>query len=655
LLWGGGVQHLESGNRVGGGSSIQHRVSRGARGDAPGTDQRDSIIHASTVGLDEAYMVGRQAESVAAGDGADSMATIPREGGPTYRVRYDKVPLEVVANSERSFPNSWNTRSRTDVTDDFVRYARPPAGRDWPSIPRVGGLQRFARREPIFADRTLDEYVPPGGPPMNRTDEEGARMKKRATWRPPALVLTLCVLVVVSWAQAAGRNDEGYPRVMQGPMVGTVTEHGALVWLRLSGEYPVVLEYGTDFALTSFHSSAPIVSRKSNDYTIVVALEGLEPTTEYFYRVLVNGEGDKYLKEFPPFRFKTAPKTGTATSFRVAFGSCPKFQDDRVQPIWPVISELQADLFLWIGDNIYGDSLDPDILREEYRRQRDVPGLQPLLRNTSHLAVWDDHDFALNNHDRTNPIKNQSLDVFKDYWANPSYGLPDVPGVFFSYTYGDVDFFFVDDRYFRDPNEDPDTATKTMLGAAQFEWLQAELRKSTAIFKVIVSGSGFSASKGEGGDSWAAFMHERDRLFDFIRDQEIAGVVLMSGDSHIGELNVIPWSDHGGYDLYDLVSSPLAQRNPDSWLHRRPERRIRPVYFRGSNVGVIDFIFDGSPRLLYRLIDIHGRSVWKTFELRADELVNGVTSWRDKVDNEELQRQQSYEAGTGYYEIEAQE
>ena len=155
---------------------------------------------------------------------------------------------------------------------------------------------------------------------------------------------------------------------------------------------------------------------------------------------------------------------------------------------------------------VYLDEEPGKELREEYRRQRDVHGLQPLLHNTSHLAVWDDHDFALNNHDRTNPIKEQALVVFKDYWANPSYGLPDVPGVFFSYSYGDVDFFFVDDRYYRDPNTHPDAPQKTMLGTAQFEWLQSGLKGSTAIFKVIVSGSGFTKAKGEGGDSWAAFL-----------------------------------------------------------------------------------------------------------------------------------------------------
>ncbi len=248
-------------------------------------------------------------------------------------------------------------------------------------------------------------------------------------------------------------------------------------------------------------------------------------------------------------------------------------------------------------------------------------------------------------------MKDGALEVFKQYWANPSYGLPDVTGIFFKYTWGQVDFLFLDGRWYRDPDEDPDTPEKTMLGAEQLIWLKAELTKSTAVFKVIVSGSGFSTSKGEGGDSWAAFLHERNQLLDYIRDNKVSGVVVLSGDSHIGEINVIPWSENGGYDVYDLVSSPLAQQTPDSWLERRPERRIRPVYFQGSNMGVVDFIFDGVPKLTYRLIDIHGRSVWETFELRADEMVNGVQSWPSKVSEEERQRQENYEKGLGYYEV----
>jgi 6-phosphofructokinase len=131
-----------------------------ARGNVSGTDQRDSIIYASTIDLDEAYQVGRQAAFIAAEEGSGYMATILREPGPIYRVRYDKVPLEVVANSERSLPADWIAPSRTDVTDGFVRYAQPLIGVDWPSVPLVGGLQRFARFKPVFAERKLTEYVP---------------------------------------------------------------------------------------------------------------------------------------------------------------------------------------------------------------------------------------------------------------------------------------------------------------------------------------------------------------------------------------------------------------------------------------------------------------------------------------------------------------
>jgi 6-phosphofructokinase len=133
-----------------------------ARGNMPGTDQRHNIVCASTVDLEEAYLVGCHAVTVAAADGSGFMATILREGGPTYRVRYDKVRLQEVANSERAFPAGWIAPSRTDVTDEFLAYAQPLIGEEWPAVPLVGGLQRFARLKPVYADRRLESYVPQG-------------------------------------------------------------------------------------------------------------------------------------------------------------------------------------------------------------------------------------------------------------------------------------------------------------------------------------------------------------------------------------------------------------------------------------------------------------------------------------------------------------
>ena len=131
-----------------------------ARANVPGTDQRHSAIYASTVDLEEAYNLGQKAVEIAVEEGSGYMATVLREPGDIYRVRYDKVRLEAVANSERAFPASWIAPSRTDVTDDFVRYARPLIGDDWPSIPLVDGLQRFTRFKPAFAEKLLPAYTP---------------------------------------------------------------------------------------------------------------------------------------------------------------------------------------------------------------------------------------------------------------------------------------------------------------------------------------------------------------------------------------------------------------------------------------------------------------------------------------------------------------
>lgn len=145
------VNHL---NRVG------LKARGAARGQVSGTDQRDTMIYASTVDLEEAYKVGQNAVVIAMEHGSGYMSTILRRPGLIYSVDYDKVPLEQVANSERAFPKHWIAPNRIDVTDDFVRYARPLIGEDWVSVAVVNGVQRYARLQKIFAAKKLPEYVP---------------------------------------------------------------------------------------------------------------------------------------------------------------------------------------------------------------------------------------------------------------------------------------------------------------------------------------------------------------------------------------------------------------------------------------------------------------------------------------------------------------
>mgnify|MGYP000319757820 CR=1 FL=1 len=145
------VNHL---NRIG------LRARGHATGQVPSVLQRDVSIYASCVDLDEAYEVGRHAVQIALRHGSGFMATILREPGPAYRVRYDKVPLDAIANAVRTVPKEWLTPDGLDVTDDFIAYARPLIGEHWPPIQLEHGLQRFARLRRFPLPRKLPPYIP---------------------------------------------------------------------------------------------------------------------------------------------------------------------------------------------------------------------------------------------------------------------------------------------------------------------------------------------------------------------------------------------------------------------------------------------------------------------------------------------------------------
>lgn len=467
-------------------------------------------------------------------------------------------------------------------------------------------------------------------------------------WRPGRRTLLKGSIASTLLAMAPRALAEvlGYPRSMAGPMVGAPGPNHFTIWVRASGAFPVQLEYSLDRDFEKPLIGQVANAHPANDCCVTLRAEGLKPNTLYYYRLRFNGELDRH--QPLPFSTKTAPQG--AADFRVAFGSCARIQYDRDQRIFDVVRDLDPDMFFWLGDNIYADSDQPQALADLYRQQRLVDSLQPILRRTPQLATWDDHDFGYNDSDGRSPYKQQSLAVFRNYWANPSYGEDGIPGIYFKQSYGGVDFFFTDGRYYRDNADLPDSAAKSMLGAAQKQWLKAQLKASKAPFKVLVSGGGWSsAEKEEGGDSWAVYMTERDEIFDYIRDQKIGGVVCISGDSHMGELNCIPRSANGGYDIYDMCSSPLAQMPNTKQIRQVPEMRVRDVWARSVNVGLMHFEMGPNPKLTYTLHDVIGTPVWKPLVLTPDDLRNGVKSWDRLADPTELKRLESHKQGRGYY------
>lgn len=436
----------------------------------------------------------------------------------------------------------------------------------------------------------------------------------------------------------------GYPRALQGPLVGHSGPHHLTIWARVSGVFDVQVEYARDRDFTDLKITPPIRASLASDLTVVFTIDGLEPATSYYYRLKLDGVPDK----FAPVAFRTRTAPAGPADVRIAFGSCARLQFDPDQRVFTAVMNQEPDLFLWLGDNCYADSDEPEGLADTYRRQRAVQLMQPLIRGVPQLAIWDDHDFGYNDSDGRSPFKAAAMKIFRAYWPNPSSGTADTPGIFFKHSFAGVDIFMLDGRYHRDPGDKPDGPDKTMLGAGQKRWLKTALKESRASFKLLVSGGGWSLAE-RPGDSWAAYLHERNEILDFIRDEKIEGVVCLSGDTHVGEINCIPRSEQGGYDIYDLVASPLAQTPNDKWPDQVPEVRIRPVFPKTSNFGLLSFKAGPNPTLTYNLHDIVGGPVWKPLVLTPADLKNGVSTWRDRIDPKELKRLERFKAGGGYY------
>ncbi len=256
-------------------------------------------------------------------------------------------------------------------------------------------------------------------------------------------------------------------------------------------------------------------------------------------------------------------------AFRIAYGSCARQWED--QPVWWAIVNSKPDVFVFLGDVMYADGVNMNAKKRAYAKLAAFPGFRELKRTTRVLAVWDDHDYGYNDAGGEYPPKRSSQRLFLDFFKEPA----DSPrrkrmGVYESYYFGNpprrVQVILLDTRYFRDPLDkitpDPPFRTayrptsdvsRTMLGNAQWKWLEAELGKPADV-RILASSIQFVAGEHR-GEKWANFPHEKARLYGLIRKTRAAGLVVISGDRHYAEFSV----DRGEvpYPIYDFTSSGL--------------------------------------------------------------------------------------------------
>lgn len=397
-----------------------------------------------------------------------------------------------------------------------------------------------------------------------------------------------------------------YPEtITHGPLVGAVSPTSARILVRSDASRKLELRLKKAGENGSGAVAATQIPSPDADFAAVFDLASLEPGQAYEFVIDVDGTPSK--KGVGSFH---TPKLAAAhPPLRLAFGSCSKLWD---QPIFAAIAEQQPDVFLFVGDNHYGNTPDLGGLRWNYRRALEVPERAALLATTSTLAVWDDHDYVGNNTIGASPGKENALRAFSEYWANDGYGVPGTPGIFSTHRWGEVEFFLLDDRYYRSPDTDPNGS---MLGAAQTVWLQKALLDSTATFKLLVTGSMWSFN---GGETWADFPKARAELFDFIRDQKIGGVVLLAGDVHRSELRKVRRADVGGYDLPEIVSSALANPGGSCPATSEPEALTVACFDAGDHFATLDFDTAASdPKMTARIRSDDGTSLASMVVLRS--------------------------------------
>ncbi|PWT77790.1 MAG: phosphodiesterase [Bacteroidetes bacterium] len=362
-------------------------------------------------------------------------------------------------------------------------------------------------------------------------------------------------------------------KIIAGPLLGQVELRTAAIWIQVdSSVRKLAIKYwkhnDKDRSVTQAFNGE--LGMEFNPVTFQVG--GLDMNTQYDYDFIVDEKTSGNIASFKTKDLWQWRKP--APDFSFLTGSCAYFNEpafDRPgkpyggdSTIFETMAKFPAAFMLWLGDNWY--TREPDFLSGWglwYRASRDrsLPVLRNFLKSMPQYAIWDDHDFGPDDSDGSYHLKDISRKIFMSYWPNPSYG-ENGKGIYTKVSYGDVDLFLTDDRYFRSANDLRDSIdgkpnpNKHFFGRTQLDWLKNALAYSEAPFKLIAIGSQVLNPIHKEFESLNRFSAEYTELMDFLNAQRIDGVIFLTGDRHHSE--VIKADRPGNYALYDITSSPLT-------------------------------------------------------------------------------------------------
>lgn len=290
---------------------------------------------------------------------------------------------------------------------------------------------------------------------------------------------------------------------------------------------------------------------------------------------------------------------------RVGFGSCA--DHEQPQPILRHVVAQEPDLFVYLGDNVYGDTEDMTVLQAKYDQLGAKPEFQALRAAVPTLAIWDDHDYGANDAGKEYAKKAASREVFLNFWKVPAESdRRKHAGIYHSHRFTanerTLQVILLDTRTFRDPlarnhvpawkndyHPDPDPK-KTLLGEAQWQWLAEELRKPADV-RIIATSIQFGHEH-NGWESWTNLPGELMKMVRTIREAKANGVVFISGDVHWGEISVLDVK--GLYPLHDVTSSGL---NKD-WDSVEPNQNRHGPVVREFNFGMIEIDWEAADPII---------------------------------------------------------
>ncbi len=408
-----------------------------------------------------------------------------------------------------------------------------------------------------------------------------------------------------------------------GPMTGYPAQRSASIWMQTLGPAKVSIAYWPAHQPHLRETSIEMSTSAREFYTALLTLDDLAPSTTYQTEIQLNGKiwSGKNLQIHTPELWQWRQP---APDFKVLTGSCAYINDPQYDrpgkpygggyEIYDPMTAEAADMMIWLGDNLYfreADIQSPAGMAMRYWTDRAFPPLQKFLQSTRQIAIWDDHDYGANDSDSSFVLKQSALRLFQNYWANPAYGLPGTPGVFTQCTLNDADFFLLDDRWYRDADAAPLSRGKQMFGKEQMDWLKNALLSSRAHFKIVAAG-GQLFNDDDAYEGWNLYPEERQNFMDWLQNNQIRGLLFLSGDRHISELMRRPRPHYSGkhdYPLWELTSSPLnsSPAKGDANPYRVPGTLIE-----ARNYCSIDFLGKGAGRhLLLSCKSTEGKTLWE--------------------------------------------